>query len=331
MNNQDKEIQEVLDHLSLLAPGPNEAPSPVSESYARLQNNMAGLPSRSFASQIQRSLEMLTKRRSIAVAVSFILLIAVLFSFPSVQAAASDFLGLFRVQKFAPLSITPEQLALLEQLAEEGMTPGEFNVRREPGAATPVDSLAEAGRTIGLKARSVTALGEANEIYILEGGDGYLIIDVEASRAIVEAAGADPSLLSDSLDGQRVDVVVFPGIEQDWDDYTLMQAESPLVEYPADVDPALLGEAFLQVLGTDPQEAQRIAQSIDWASTLLLPLPSQAVQFQEITVDGVSGVALTPLSGLDEGALLWQKDGRVYLLTGPGTIDQLLDIANSIR
>ena len=73
---------------------------------------------------------MTIRQRNAAAAVSFVLILAVLFSFPSVQAAANDFLGLFRVQKFAPLSITPAQFALLEQLAEEGMTPGEFNIRR---------------------------------------------------------------------------------------------------------------------------------------------------------------------------------------------------------
>ena len=330
MSKEDQEIQEVLDQLSMLAPGAADAPQPARASYAQLQAKLEP-PADKRSLGWKRSLNMIIKRRPTAIAVSFILIFAILLSFPAVQAAAGDFLGLFRVQKFAPLSITPEQLALLEQLAEEGMTPGEFNVRREPGATTPVDSLAEAGRTTGLKPRTISTLGEAKDVYILEGGDGYLIVDVEASRAIVEAAGADPSLLPDSLDGRRVDVVVFPGIQQEWDDYMFMQAESPLVEYPAEVDPTVLGEAFLQVLGTEPEEAQRIARSIDWASTLLLPLPSQVVTFSEVTVDGVSGVALTPHSGVDEGALLWQKDGRVYLLTGPGTIDQLLALGNSIR
>ncbi len=330
MTNQEKEIQETLDHLSLLAPGAQDAPAPAKESFARLQAKLK--PQDEFQSPGWiRRLEMLLKRRSIAVATSFVLIITVLFSFPSVQAAAGDFLGLFRVQKFAPLSISPEQLALLEQLADEGLSPGEFHIRREPGATSAVDSLAEAGRNTGLKPRTLSGLGEPEEIVVIEGGDGYLIIDVAASRAIVEAVGADPNLLADSLDGQRVDVVVFPGIEQNWEEYTFIQAESPLVEYPADVDPTVLGEAFLQVLGTEPEEARRIAQSIDWASTLLLPLPSQAVTFEEIAVDGVAGVALRPLNGVDEAALLWQKAGHVYVLFGPGTIEDLLMMADSIQ
>ncbi|MDX1416946.1 MAG: hypothetical protein R3293_22270 [Candidatus Promineifilaceae bacterium] len=331
MNNQDKEILEVLDQLSILSPDTADAPRPANESLALLKAEMTAVKTNAMASKFKRSLDMLYRKRQIAFTASLVMLLAVLVSFPVVRTAASDFLGLFRVQKFAPISITPQQFALLEQLAEDGMTPGEFNTRREPGASSPVDSLAEAGRTTGLKPRTLSALDEADQIYVLQGGDGYLIIDVEASRAIVEAAGADPALLPDSLDGQRVDVAVFPGIQQEWDEYTLMQAESPLVEYPPELDPVPLGEALLQVLGTPANEAHRIAQNFDWASTLLLPLPSQAVNFKEIYVDGVSGVALTPMSGAVEGALLWQKEGRIYMFAGPGPIEELLALANSIR
>jgi hypothetical protein len=113
-------------------------------------------------------------------------------------------------------------------------------------------------------------------------------------------------------------------VQQVWgDDIIFMQAESPLVEYPADVDPAVLGEALLQVLGTEPREARRIARSIDWASTLLLPIPREMVTFREVTIDGVSGAALEPLDG-QGGALLWQKEGKVYMLTSEGSVEDLL-------
>ena len=60
------------------------------------------------------------RQRTWAIGLAAVLFFAVLFSFPAVRAAASDFLGLFRVQKFAPISISPEQMAMLEQLAEGG-------------------------------------------------------------------------------------------------------------------------------------------------------------------------------------------------------------------
>jgi hypothetical protein len=92
-----------------------------------------------------------------------------------------------------------------------------------------------------------------------------------------------------------------------------------------------LGQALLQVLGMEESAAQRMAASIDWASTLLLPIPSEAATFSEVFVDGVSGVALTPLDVRDEGGLLWQKDGQIYILAGTGSIDQLLELASTLE
>jgi hypothetical protein len=261
-----------------------------------------------------------------------VFLIAVLFSFPAVRATASDFLGLFRVQKFAPISITPGQMAVLRQLAEEGVAPGEMQINKEPGATFPAGSLEEAGQQTNLTPRTIAGLGQPNQINVIGGGDGRLIIDLAAARALMEATGADPALLPDSLDGADVHVTVFPGVEQVWSEgYRLVQAPSPLVEYPDNVDPQQLGEAALQVLGTEPREARRIARSIDWASTLLLPIPSELVAFNEVTVDGVSGVALQPLDGGGGGALMWQKDGNVYLLSSSGGTADLLTLVDSLQ
>jgi hypothetical protein len=271
------------------------------------------------------------RQRTLAIGLAAVLFIAVLFSFPAVRTAASDFLGLFRVQKFAPISISPEQFAMLEQLAEEDMAPGELTINHEPGAMTPVDSLSEAGLQTGLDVRTIADLGEPAEINVLDGGDGSLRIDLAAARALMEAAGADPTLLPDNLDGAIVRVTVFPGAQQSWSErVTFLQAPSPWVDYPEDIDAQALGEAALQVLGTEPREAQRIAQSIDWAGTLLMPIPSEMVTYNEVTVDGVSGVALEPLDG-SGGALMWQKEGVIYMLSTQGSTDELLNLVNTLQ
>lgn len=272
------------------------------------------------------------KRRSIAIGLAAVLLIAVTFSFPAVRTAASDFLGLFRVQKFAPISISPQQMALLQEVAEGGASPGEMIIRREPGAAVEMGSLREASVTTNVSARTIAALGPAERIYAIDGGDGSLVVDLEGARALVEAAGADPLLLADELDGARVDVLVYPGIQQVWgedlgaDGYMFLQAQSPLVEYPPGLDPLPLGEAVLQVLGLDEREASRIARNIDWAGTMLLPIPREAATFSEVFIDGVNGVALTPITGEGAAVVLWQKDGNIYAFAGPGTVDDLVQL-----
>jgi hypothetical protein len=331
MTQGDDRIEEVLDMLSLLEPTAADAPRPAAQALARMRPQLVDEEDKRFSNRIRRFLTMSNRKYSYA-ALLVILLFGLAFAFPAVRAAANDFLGLFRVQKFAAISISPEQIAILERMAEEGLMPGELEVTEEPGELTPVDSLGEAAVTTGLiHVRTLDALGKPDEIYVADGGSGRLTIDLEGARAIVEAAGADPALLPDSLDGARVDVVVFTGVQQSWSDGTmLMQTESPLVEYPDDLDPTLLGGALLQVLGMNADEAQRLAQQIDWTSTLLLPVPQDFATFSEVTVDGVSGIALSSLDG-EGSALLWQKDGVVYLLSNNGSTADLLSLAGSLR
>jgi hypothetical protein len=323
MSNEEKEIQETLEQLAALAPA--QMPSK-SAAFARLQSDI-----RHPTSEITNGGSIMNRRRTLAIGFAAVLVLTVLFSFPAVRATASDFLGLFRVQKFAPISISPGQLATLEQLAEEGMAPGELTINHEPGAITPVGSLSEAGLQTGLTVRTIAGLGDPTEIKVIDGGDGRLKIDLTAARALMEAAGADPTLLPDNIDGASVHVTVFPGVQQSWsEEYTFLQAPSPWVDYPENVDAQIIGEAALQVLGTEPREARRIAKNIDWAGTLLMPIPSEMVTYREISVDGVSGVALEPLDG-DGGALLWQKDGVIYMLSTQGDTAELPEVAKSIR
>ena len=101
--------------------------------------------------------------------------------------------------------------------------------------------------------------------------------------------------------------------------------------YPPDVDPTLLGEALLQVLGIEPAAAHQLAQSIDWTSTMLLPIPQDLGTYREVTVDGTTGVAVEPFDSGNDPAIVWQKDGMVYMMTGPIPVDELIIQANALQ
>lgn len=330
MNQPNEEFQDVYDQLSALAPGSEDAPRSAAQMLASVKRAAAPRPNP--IQNLIRSFNMTLSRRATAVSLLVVLLAVVLLSFPAVRAAASDFLGLFRVQKFATISVSPEQIAVLERMAEEGLTPGEFEIHAEPVEIGPAPNLSLAADAAGMPAvRTIGALGEPQEIRVMDGGSGTLTINLEGARAIVEAAGVDPLLLPDSLEGAEVNVTVYPSVQQMWADEVVMaQMPSPLVEYPGNVDTTVLGEALLRVLGTPADEARSIAQSIDWTSTLLLPIPQEAATYREVTVDGVSGVAFDSIDSSASG-LLWQKDGIVYMLVGQDGIETLLGLAQSLR
>jgi hypothetical protein len=268
-------------------------------------------------------------RRYVFAALVVLLMVAVAFSLQPVRALASDFLGLFRVEKFAAISVSPEQLALLEEVAEEGLYPGEVIMSEEPGAPEAVATIAEAEARVGRMVATVPELGSPQEIQVTSGGSGQLLVDLESARSIVRAAGADPALLPDSLDGAAVDVTLYPTVEQRWSELALVQTQSPLVDYPEDVNPTVLGEALLRVLGMEPAEAERLARSIDWSSTMLLPIPDNFATFREVEVNGESGLALSSVDG-EGSSVMWQSGGVVYVLAGQQAVDELLALAEAI-
>ena len=329
--SEDKQVQEVMEQLSILEPTAAEAPRPARLAFARLQAALAPPQRPNWLARLMQQLLAPQRRLATAVSLALVLLI-VTFSFPAVRAAASDFLGLFRVQKFAAIPVSPEQMAMLREVAEQGIMPGELEIDQEPGALTPVNSLAEAAAQTGLTAvQTLTTLGEPDEIFISSGGSGQLTIDEANARRLLETAALNPNLLPEGIDGARITVATFSGIEQRWaDGTTLLQTDSPIVQYPEQLDPALLGEALLQILGLSPLEARRLANQIDWTSTLLLPIPSNIASFQEITVHGSSGIGLTSIDGRMH-ALIWQENGRLYLLVGAQSTAELAELANGLE
>jgi hypothetical protein len=328
MNWNDAEVYDVLDRLAVL--GPDEAESAETAALA-LQRVKHHIDTRTHTRN-SRSYDMTSNRRILTVGLATVLVLLSLMAFPSVRAAAGDFLGLFRVQKFAPISVSPEQLALLEQLGDQGLQPGEFISTMEPSDPQEVVSLQDAEALTGYELLEVRNRNLPASVYVTGAGSGYFVVDLEGARAIVGASGADPSLLPDNLEGARVDVAVYPSVQQIYSDgLKLMQTPSPTVNYPEDVDPTLLGEALLQVLGVESEAAHQIAQSIDWTGTLLLPIPRNLATYREVTIDGAMGVALEPFSADEDPAILWQKDGMIFMMTGPESTDELISQANRLR
>jgi hypothetical protein len=326
--SEPDEIQEALDRLFTLEPTAADTPSPPAAALAQIKQRAALQRN----DRPYRSVNPMSNRRIFAAGLVMLLAVALLMAFPSVRAAANDFLGLFRVQKFAPISVSPQQVALLNQLEEQGLTPGEIVPVTEPGDPVAVDSLEAAAAQAGYMPRRLHEADGPTEVYVTGDAAAYMIVDLAGARAIVEAAGADPTLLPDSLDGQRVDVHVYPVVQQlNADGLLLVQTPSPDVTYPSDVDPTVLGEALLRVLGTDPDAARRLAQSIDWTSTMLLPIPQTMGAYREVSVDGVTGVALEPFDSDSDHAVIWQKGGMVYVLSGPAFIEDLIKQANRLQ
>jgi hypothetical protein len=112
----------------------------------------------------------------------------------------------------------------------------------------------------------------------------------------------------------------------------LIQAPSPTVSVPTDLNMSEIAEAALELAGMSPAEAQSFSQTVDWSSTLVVPIPRNSSSYETVTVDGVAGTLITEtLSQGNRYSLLWIKNGVIHSLSGHGNSSDALSLAASLR
>jgi uncharacterized protein YfcZ (UPF0381/DUF406 family) len=112
----------------------------------------------------------------------------------------------------------------------------------------------------------------------------------------------------------------------------LIQAPSPTVSVPRDLNMSDIAEAALELAGMSPAEARSFCQTVDWSSTLVVPIPRNSTSYETVTVDGVEGTLITEtLSQGNRYSLLWVKNGVIHSLAGHGDSSDALTLAASLR
>jgi hypothetical protein len=332
------EARWVEERITATAPDRLAAPRP-HRVLAKIREERIGGNETMFAKMTKR-------QRRVLAGVLAVVVVVGLLSLAPVRTWASEFLGIFRAERFVVVNADPARFEELDALLHETDVIGEVEVLQEPAEPQEVGSLEDAVAIVGFQPRTLTAdfLGEPR-VGVVEQSAVRITPDVEAVRAIFEAMARDPLLVPDNVDGQPFTITVPAGVYQSWEQegeglppIELYQLHSPEVDVPNDVDMTALGEAMLQLFGMTPEEAARMSQSIDWTTTLVLPVPNDLVRVQEVDIDGTTGLLF--ISGWQEYegneyhhrdvALLWQQNGIVTLVTGSNE-EQVMELANSIR
>jgi hypothetical protein len=290
----------------------------------------------------------------VLVTVSLLLLLAVLLSFPSVRAAAQQFLDLFRVQRFVAISVDPARLEQLKQLKEgtvdvEALLSRDTQVLKKPGEPQVIDNTVAAGEIAGIHVSVPTALPEGMnlaQIRVQGEAAARFTADTVKLRQLLDLLDIRDIQVPEQLNGTTVTVHVPPAVIMKYTkgnvSVTLMQSHSPEITLPLGVDLSQIVEIGLRIAGLAPGEAQQFAYSIDWHSTLLVPVPANAASFREVDVrgtpgllietDGKSGPAPQSRSELPPGSLLlWSGGDMVYALAGGIRSLELVQIANSLQ
>jgi hypothetical protein len=321
----------VLARLGALDPPVDEIPDP-SQALAVFRVEVLS-NSKESASTLRRKAKMIKQTlftgrwRPVSIGLTAVICLVALFSFAPVRRSAADFLGIFRVRKFAAIPVDPAQAQRLESLADslDKGTFGKPTTVREAGEAQVMIDAAQASAFAGIQVRtpSVPPLGASLQSLTAQSGPAlHFEMDRPTLQAFLNAAGVQGAALPD-VEVIKVDVDVPVIVAQRYAagnaKLTLMQVRSPEVALPDGLDPTALGELGLQVLGIPAADAERIAREIDWTSTVIVPFPTDIARSTEVTVDGSTGLLLEETRQNRSGrgsVLVWERDGIVYSIDG---------------
>lgn len=280
-------------------------------------------------------------------AVAVGLAVVSLFAFPSVRASAQAFLDLFRVRNFVAISVDPARLEELQKgrVDLKSLIGDHVETLRDPGSPRMFPDPITAGQAAGFTVRTpgLLPLGLRQDTIVVQGeGEARLTVDAARLRDLLESLEIRDLSVPANLDGQQVTLHVLPAVciqyRSDRSRVALLQAPSPEVSLPQGVDLALLGEIGLRVAGIPAAEAHRLAQTIDWHGTLLVPVLAHASSFEEINVGANRGLLVTTRAtegpnriGRTGSVLMWSEGGMVYALTGNLNRVDLVQMAESVH
>lgn len=328
--------------------GPSQTPLTPQAAFLRLQTQHSPQ-----TKEVQTMWQKLTRRslRPVWASLTVIAVVALLMFIPQVRAAAINFLGFFRVESIQVVRFNPSNLP---QNLDQGMVQFDdlmadqfkYEDFAEP---IPVNSLEEASQLAGFHVKQPTEFTGEQKITYQPGAKMEFTIDVGLMQLVLEELGSD-LVLPKAINGEKVIVEIpqsvttqmgyCPDLDPDNIEPStlnncsaLYQGLSPTVTAPPGVDLQEIGKAMLQLLGMSETEAASYAESVDWSTTLVLPIPEE-VMHREVMVNGVPATLLIDSRRYIQEksyTLVWIQDGIVYGLTGRGSVAEAIRLAESLQ
>ena len=288
------------------------------------------------------------------------ILLVLIISIPSTRALADELLSLFRVQQ---VTVIPVDFTGMQKLTGNGALSQQISalisnsttVTQKSGDPLDVSDAAEASQKAGFGVRLPAGVPATN-LRVLNSMAFNFTIDRVKAQALLDEAGRSDLLLPNEIDGAVINVNIPASVSADYgtcpapseagkgrtangsmgrnypDCVIFSQIPSPVVKAPAGVDIAQLAQIGFEFSGMTKEQAAAFTQTVDWTSTLVVPIPKNAATYQQVSVDGVTGTLIQrPADDAPQFALLWVKNGIVYAIGGLGTDTQkALQMANSL-
>jgi hypothetical protein len=220
-------------------------------------------------------------------------------------------------------------------------------VLKQAGKPVKVDSVQAASERAGFNVAVPSAMPKTAKLQISVEGEASAVMtaDTEKIQSLLDTLGINDVQVPAQLDGAKINInkpaaVLMQYTLKDGTVVALMQSPSPEVDLPAGVNLAQLGEIGLRVLGLSKQEAHDFAQKVDWTSTFLIPIPANAAEVRQVSVNGADGLMINASNSSQNRrspyakagtVILWANNGIVYAMSGDAGYGDLLEMANSVQ
>ncbi|HEV8132779.1 MAG TPA: zf-HC2 domain-containing protein [Acidobacteriota bacterium] len=285
-----------------------------------------------------------------AVAIAFV---AACLTFPPMRSLAQKFLETLRVEKVQPLSLDISSFegnrTLQQMIGQMVSDKVVVTINEKEQDASTVEA---ASQLAGFNVQLLGGRTDAPQLTVV--GQHAFNMTVERARLqdIFNQAGRPDLVLPPSVEGAMVAVQIPRAVAVRYGDcpsrgdgsenqrsepaqfnncVVLLEGPSPIVSVPSDLNIEQLAEIGLQLAGMSPSQAKEFCQTVNWKSTLVLPLPRRVQSYDVVDVNGVQGTLINHRGSQGPRyRLIWAKNGMVYCLTGCGDSGEAVALANSL-
>ena len=276
-------------------------------------------------------------RLAAAVAVVAVLLGSVLAT-PAGRAVATELLGQFRVQKFALITVAPQDptanFASLEQL---GTLHVPEDMQEGGTQATSVAAAAEQiGFTVQQPSHLPSGLSADPQVHTTAASTVSFTVDRDKALAYLAEQGHSDVNVPEALDDSTIHLTISAAVLLIYGDdagqvsLVVGQSPSPTVTVSGGATLEQFRSFLLSVPGLPADTVDQLQAIDDWTQTLPIPVPQDASVSRHVTVDGAAGVSVQDAQ-TRHGVVLWQRDGMVYGVGGSYGEQELLAVAASLQ
>jgi len=251
---------------------------------------------------------------------------------------------------FAPVSVQADQIRKFNpgnNLDLPRLLGKQVVVLKEPAPPRRVTTTQEAAAAAGVPIRLPTWLPVGLDQRLIEVMDGHALrvtINTDVVNSVIDAFGISDLRVPDEINGTSATLRVHPIVRVDYERagdtkrrVMLLQGRSPEATLPEGIDLASLAEIGLRMMGLESAEANRFANSMDWRTTLIVPVPADIATFRQIDVQGNPGLIIETKRrpqqrNAQQGThLLWTSGGSVFVLMGNVPPEELFEMAQSVQ